>query len=110
MIVEEPPSALEAVHQNKVVPVDCQVGCVKATKKGRALKAEKALVPQTLVKKGEVVDLKQSTAELRQFSENASPYYPFGKIKRSFIHVDKYRLHHPSTSTGPFTAAFGTLW
>jgi hypothetical protein len=68
------------------------VECVKATRKGSASKVEKALVPQTLVKKGGVVDLKQSAAELRQFSENASPFYPFGKIKQSFIHVDKMQV------------------
>jgi hypothetical protein len=74
MIVEEPPSAPEAPVQNEVVPADRQVGRVKATRRGRASQVEKALVPQTSVKRGGVVDLKQSAAELRQFSENASPF------------------------------------
>jgi hypothetical protein len=102
MIVEEPPSAPEAPVQNEVVPADRQVGRVKATRRGRASQVEKALVPQTSVKRGGVVDLKQSAAELRQFSENASPFYPFGKIKRAFIHVDKMQAAPAEYKYRPF--------
>jgi hypothetical protein len=91
-IVEEPPTVPQAIHQDEVVAVDRQVGRVKATMKGRALNSGKALVPQTSVKRGAVFDLKQGAAELRQFSENASALYLFGKSKRLFIHVDKMQV------------------
>jgi hypothetical protein len=63
----------------------------KATKKGRALKLEKALIPQMSAKRGTVFDLKHGAAELKQFSKNAKGFNPFGK-KQSFIHLDKIQV------------------
>jgi hypothetical protein len=101
MIVEEPMTAPPVMAQNEVIPVERHVQRGKATKKGRAPKPMKVLVPQTSMKRGGVFDLKHGTAELKQFSENSKGFYPFGK-KHSFIHVDKMQVAPAEYKYRPF--------
>jgi hypothetical protein len=68
---------------------------MNVTKKGCAPKLKLALVPQTLVKRRGVFDLKLGAAELLQFLENAKGFYPFGKIADRTNRVQILALPQP---------------
>jgi hypothetical protein len=77
---------------------------VQAIPPGRHRPSKKVsvMVPQTLVKKGELYGSKQATDELQQFEGRMNEMYPFGKSKHTKIDVDQMEIAPADYKYQPF--------
>jgi hypothetical protein len=83
---------------------DAEAAVVVAQSWRRGPRTEKVVVlaPSTKLKAGELFDFKQAADELEQFETRMLALDPFGKEKRSKVHVDDMEIAPPDFKYRPF--------